>query len=89
MPQRPLRQAVAAKPLPVYMHLISRLPCSAAPSLNLAAGDVRGGGHMEKEAQPTAAHLEPWEGLGILLCLSSENYVQGRHLTLTASWKCF
>lgn len=32
----------------VYTHLISMLPCSATPSLNLAAGDVRGGGGRRK-----------------------------------------
>lgn len=33
----------------VYTHLISMLPCSATPSLNLAAGDGRGGGCGEGE----------------------------------------
>ena len=57
----------------VHTHLISRLPGSATPSSDPAAGDLRGRGDTGKESQPTAAYMEPWQGLGIL-CLSLEDH---------------
>lgn len=61
----------------------------AIPGSDLAAGDPQGEGAKEKESHPTAAYLSPGR-LGILLCLSSEDYgLRMCHLTLTASCKCF
>lgn len=85
----PLGEQWQLSSYPLYTHLISRLPCSVTPSLHLAAGDVRGRGSKEKESHSTVAYLEPWQDLGILLCLSSEDFVHTRHLTLTAFQKCF
>lgn len=85
MPQCPLGQAWQ-QAFTHHTHLICRLPGSATPRPHLAAG--AGGRGSGKEPHSTAAYLQPWQGLGILLCLSSQDYVHEHHLTLPASHKC-